>query len=41
MSLSVDYYDIDITDVIGPISGGTALSKCYNLDGSNPSYDRH
>ncbi len=37
--LSVDYYDIDITDVIGPVSGGTALSKCYNLDGSNPSFD--
>lgn len=39
LSLSVDYYDIDITDVIGPVSGGTALSKCYNLDGSNPAYD--
>jgi outer membrane receptor protein involved in Fe transport len=39
MQFSVDYYDIDITDVIGPIAGGTALSKCYNLDGSNPTYD--
>ena len=39
LSLSVDWYDIDITNVIGPISGGTALSKCYNLDGSNPTYD--
>lgn len=39
MQLSIDYYDIDITDVIGPIAGGTALSKCYNLDGSNPTYD--
>jgi outer membrane receptor protein involved in Fe transport len=39
LSLSVDYYDIDITDVIGPVSGGTALSKCFNLDGSNPGYD--
>jgi outer membrane receptor protein involved in Fe transport len=39
ISISVDYYDIDITDVIGPVSGGTALSKCYNLDGSNPSYE--
>lgn len=38
ISLSVDYYDIDISNVIGPISGGTALSKCYNLDGSNPTY---
>lgn len=39
LSMSVDYYDIDITDVIGPVSGGTALSKCFNLDGSNPGYD--
>ncbi len=39
LSVSVDYYDIDITDVIAPIAGGTALTKCYNLDGSNPAYD--
>jgi iron complex outermembrane receptor protein len=39
LSLSVDYYDIDISDVIAPIAGGTALSKCYNLDGSNPTFD--
>jgi outer membrane receptor protein involved in Fe transport len=38
-SVSVDYYDIDISNVIAPIAGGTALSKCYNLDGSNPTYD--
>ncbi len=39
LSLSVDYYDIDISNVIAPIAGGTALSKCYNLDGTNPTYD--
>ncbi len=39
LSLSVDYYDIDISNVIAPIAGGTALNKCYNLDGSNPTYD--
>ncbi len=39
MSLSVDYYSIDIKDVISVVPGLTALSKCYNLDGSNPSYD--
>jgi iron complex outermembrane recepter protein len=39
LSLSVDYYDIDISNVIAPIAGGTALSKCYNLDGSNPTFD--
>jgi len=39
LSLSVDYFNIEITDVIDPIPGSVALSKCYNLDGSNPSYD--
>jgi outer membrane receptor protein involved in Fe transport len=39
LSLSVDWYDIDISNVIAPIAGGTALSKCYNLDGTNPTYD--
>jgi iron complex outermembrane recepter protein len=39
LSMSVDYYDIDISNVIAPIAGGTALNKCYNLDGSNPTYD--
>ncbi len=38
-SVSVDYYDIDISNVIAPIAGGTAMSKCYNLDGTNPTYD--
>jgi iron complex outermembrane recepter protein len=39
ITLSVDYYDISIEDVISIVPGLTALSKCYNLDGSNPSYD--
>lgn len=37
-SVSVDYYNINIKNVISPIDGLTALSKCYNLDGSNPNY---
>ncbi len=37
-SLSVDYYNINIQNVISPIPGLTALSKCFNLDGSNPTY---
>jgi outer membrane receptor protein involved in Fe transport len=36
--LSVDYYNIALKDAIGSISGQTALNKCFNLDGSNPSY---
>lgn len=39
LSLSVDFYDIRIRDVISQVSAVTTLNKCYNLDGSNPSYD--
>ncbi|MBL8270738.1 TonB-dependent receptor plug domain-containing protein [Steroidobacter sp.] len=39
VTVSVDYYNISIEDVISIVPGLTALSKCYNLDGSNPSYD--
>jgi iron complex outermembrane recepter protein len=38
MSASIDYYNITINKVISVVPGLTALSKCYNLDGSNPSY---
>ncbi|HMA00323.1 MAG TPA: TonB-dependent receptor [Steroidobacteraceae bacterium] len=38
MQLSVDYYNIAIKNVIGVLAGGQALNKCYNLDGSNPTY---
>lgn len=37
-SLSVDYYNIKIKNVISGVPGLTTLSKCYNLDGSNPTY---
>lgn len=38
LGVSVDYYNITIDNVISVVPGLTALSKCYNLDGSNPSY---
>jgi iron complex outermembrane receptor protein len=38
LSASLDYYSIEIKDVISVVPGLSALSKCYNLDGSNPSY---
>jgi iron complex outermembrane recepter protein len=38
LSASVDYYNIKIDNVISVVPGLTALSKCYNLDGSNPGY---
>ncbi len=37
-SVSVDYYNIKIRNVISPVPGLTVLSGCYNLDGSNPTY---
>lgn len=37
--LSADYYNIKISNQIATVSGATALSKCFNLDGSNPGYD--
>jgi outer membrane receptor protein involved in Fe transport len=37
-SLSVDYYNIKIKNVISAVPGLTVLSKCFNLDGSNPTY---
>ena len=39
LSLSVDFYDISIKDVISTVAGNTALAKCYNQDGSNPGLD--
>ncbi len=39
LSFSIDFYDIKIRDVISTVAGNTALSRCYNLDGSNASYN--
>lgn len=38
ITASVDYYNIKISDTISPVPASSALSKCYNLDGSNPTY---
>ncbi|GAB3472350.1 TonB-dependent receptor [Massilia terrae] len=38
VSASVDVYDIKIKDTISAVPAASALNKCYNLDGSNPSY---
>lgn len=38
VSLSIDYYNIGIKNVISTVPGLTVLSKCFNLDGSNPTY---
>ncbi len=39
LSASVDYYNIDITNFVATgASALTAMSKCFNADGSNPTY---
>lgn len=37
-SLSVDYYRIAVKDAIGSVTTQVALNKCFNFDGSNPTY---
>ncbi|MCW2419261.1 TonB-dependent receptor domain-containing protein [Sphingobium sp. B8D3B] len=37
-NVSVDYYNIRIKDAISSIDAATSLQKCFNADGSNPSY---
>ena len=39
LNISVDYYNITLKGAISSTGAQTALSKCYNLDGSNPTYD--
>ena len=36
---SLDYYDIEIEGAISSVPVETLLNKCYNVDGTNPSYD--
>lgn len=38
LSLSVDYYSIDIKDAIGTIDAATVLDKCYNGDANSAYY---
>lgn len=38
LTASVDFYDIKIDEVISVVPGLSTLSKCYNLDGSNPTF---
>lgn len=38
ISLSVDYYNIDITNTIASLGVQNTLNKCFNADGSNPTY---
>lgn len=39
MSLAIDYYNIEIEDVISSISAADMLKGCFNGAGENPTYD--
>lgn len=38
LQLSLDYYQIRISDAIGPSGYQYVLNNCYNVSGANPSY---
>ena len=39
LTMSLDYYDIRVTDAIGVLTSGAILDQCYNRYGTNPTYD--
>lgn len=40
LTITADYYDIEITDTISPISSSAVYNTCFNSNGSsNPTYD--
>ncbi|MFN3814751.1 TonB-dependent receptor domain-containing protein [Brevundimonas sp.] len=39
ISASLDYYSIEIEDVIGTVGAASALQGCFNAQGQNPTYD--
>lgn len=40
LNITIDAYDIEITDAINPLNVATAYDNCFNSNGvSNPSYD--
>ncbi|ANF54884.1 TonB-dependent receptor [Brevundimonas naejangsanensis] len=40
LSASLDYYSIEIEDVIGAVSASAMLQGCFNAQGQNPTYDQ-
>ena len=39
LTLSVDYYRIDLADAISTLSADLVFARCFNQDGSNPDYN--
>jgi outer membrane receptor protein involved in Fe transport len=38
LSVSLDYFDIDLEDVIAAVNAQTIVQRCFNRDGANPTY---
>ncbi len=38
LSAAIDYYDVEITDVVGTIGAASQLQGCFNAQGQNPTY---
>ncbi|MDO9075022.1 MAG: TonB-dependent receptor [Rubrivivax sp.] len=38
-SATIDYWSIDLEEVIAAVGATTIIQRCYNRDGANPTYD--
>lgn len=38
LSATIDYWSIDLKEVIGAVGATTIVQRCYNRDGANPTY---
>jgi iron complex outermembrane recepter protein len=38
LGLTVDYWSIELTDVIAAVGASTIVQRCFNRDGANPTY---
>jgi iron complex outermembrane recepter protein len=39
LAISVDYFEIDLEDVIAAVGASTIVQRCFNRDGANPTFD--
>lgn len=39
LGLTVDYWSVELEDVIAAVAATTIVQRCYNRDGANPTYD--
>jgi iron complex outermembrane recepter protein len=39
LSFSIDYFSIELEDVIAAVGAATIVQRCFNRDGANPNFD--